>query len=87
VVVHAFNLSTGEEESGRSLSSRPAWSKDQILGQLGVHRESLSRKTKKEEEGEEVEEEEEDEKEEEEEEREGRRRRRRKRRRRRRRKN
>jgi hypothetical protein len=47
VVVHAFNPSTWEAEAGEFLSSRPAWSTEQVPGQPGLHRETLSRKTKK----------------------------------------
>jgi hypothetical protein len=43
VVAHAFNSRTGEAEAGSFLSLRPAWS----TGQLGLFRETLSRKTKK----------------------------------------
>jgi hypothetical protein len=48
VVVHAFNLSTQEAETGRSLSSRPTWSKGQVPRQPGIHREMMSRKTRRE---------------------------------------
>jgi hypothetical protein len=47
VVAHAFNPSTWEAEAGRFLSSRPAWSTERVLGQLGLHREILSQKKKK----------------------------------------
>jgi hypothetical protein len=30
---------------GRSLSSRPAWSTEQVAGQPGLHRETLSQQT------------------------------------------
>jgi hypothetical protein len=46
VVVHAFNPRTREAEVGKSLSSRPAWSTQWVPGQPGLHRETLSRKTK-----------------------------------------
>jgi hypothetical protein len=46
VVAHAFNPSTWEAEAGGFLSSRPAWSTEQVPGQPGLHRETLSRKTK-----------------------------------------
>jgi hypothetical protein len=46
MVVHAFNPSTREAEAGRFLSSRPAWSTKWVLAQPGIHRETLSRKTK-----------------------------------------
>jgi hypothetical protein len=46
VVVHAFNPSTWEAEAGEFLSSRPAWSTEWVPGQPGLHRETLSRKTK-----------------------------------------
>ena len=47
----AFNFSTGEAEAGRgrwiSVSSRLAWSTEQILGRAPkLHRETTSRKTK-----------------------------------------
>jgi hypothetical protein len=47
VVAHAFNPSTWEAEEGGFLSSRPAWSTKWIPRQLGLHRETLSRKTNK----------------------------------------
>jgi hypothetical protein len=47
VVAHAFNPSTWEAEAGGFLSSRPAWSTERVPGQPGLHRETLSRKTKK----------------------------------------
>jgi hypothetical protein len=47
VVAHAFNPSTWEAEAGEFLSSRPAWSTERVPGQPGLHRETLSRKTKK----------------------------------------
>jgi hypothetical protein len=40
-VVHAFGSSTRDAEAGRSLSSRPAWSTKQVLGQSGLKRENL----------------------------------------------
>jgi hypothetical protein len=46
VVAHAFNPSTWEAEAGRFLSSRPAWSTEWVPGQPGLHRETLSQKTK-----------------------------------------
>jgi len=48
VVSHAFNPSTreAEAEAGGFLSSRPAWSTEWVPGQLGLHRETLSRKNK-----------------------------------------
>jgi hypothetical protein len=46
VVVHAFNPSTWEAEAGGFLSSRPAWSTERVPGQPGLHRETLSQKTK-----------------------------------------
>jgi hypothetical protein len=48
VVVHTFNPSTWEAEAGGFLSSRPAWSTEWVLGQPGLHRETLSRKNQKE---------------------------------------
>jgi hypothetical protein len=49
VVAHTFNPSTWEAEAAfisEFLSSRPAWSTEWVLGQPGLHREILSRKTK-----------------------------------------
>jgi hypothetical protein len=46
VVAHAFNPGTWEVEAGRFLSSRPAWSTERVPGQPGLHKETLSRKTK-----------------------------------------
>jgi hypothetical protein len=46
VVAHTFNPSTWEAEAGGFLSSRPAWSTKWVPGQPGLHRETLSRKTK-----------------------------------------
>jgi hypothetical protein len=45
VVAHTFNSSTWEAEAGGFLSLRPAWSTEWVLGQPGLHRETLSRKT------------------------------------------
>ena len=42
-----FIPSTWETEAGGSLNSRPAWSTEGVPGQPGLHRETLSRKTKK----------------------------------------
>jgi hypothetical protein len=47
VVAHTFNPSAREAEAGGFLSSRPAWSTKWAPGQPGLHRETLSRKTKK----------------------------------------
>jgi hypothetical protein len=47
VVAHAFNPSTWEAEAGGFLNSRPAWSTERVPEQPGLHREILSRKTKK----------------------------------------
>lgn len=38
--------STWEAETGRSPSSMTAWSREQVLGQSGLHRETLPQKTK-----------------------------------------
>jgi hypothetical protein len=46
VVAHAFNPSTQEAGAGGFLSSRPAWSTKWGPGQPGLHRETLSQKTK-----------------------------------------
>jgi hypothetical protein len=45
-VAHTFNPSTWEAEAGGFLSSKPAWSTECVPGQSGLHRETLSRKTK-----------------------------------------
>jgi hypothetical protein len=47
MVAHIFSPSTPEAEAGRSLSLRPAWSIEQVLGQPELHRETLSRKKQK----------------------------------------
>jgi hypothetical protein len=47
IVAHAFNPSTREAEACGILSSRPAWSTEWVPGQPGLHRETLSQKTKK----------------------------------------
>jgi hypothetical protein len=47
MVVHAFNPSTWEAETGEFLSSRPAWSTEWVPGQPGLHRETLSQEKKK----------------------------------------
>jgi hypothetical protein len=44
VMAHAFNPSTWKAEAGKSLSLRPAWSTEWVLGQPGLHRETLSQK-------------------------------------------
>ena len=44
MVVHAFNPNTQEAEAGRSLSLTPAWSTEQVTGQPGLHRKTLSQK-------------------------------------------
>ena len=43
MVAHALILSTqeAEAEAGGFLSSRPAWSTEQVLGQPELHRETL----------------------------------------------
>jgi hypothetical protein len=46
MVAHAFDPSTQEAEAGGFLSSRPAWSTKWVPGQPGLHRETLSGKTK-----------------------------------------
>jgi hypothetical protein len=46
-LAHAFNPSTREAEAGGFLSSRPAWSTKWVLGQPGLHRETLSPGEKK----------------------------------------
>jgi hypothetical protein len=45
VVVQAFIPSTQEAEAGRFLNSKPAWSIEQVPGQPGLRRETLSQKT------------------------------------------
>jgi hypothetical protein len=42
VVAHAFNPNTWEAETGRFLSSRPAWSTEWVSGLPGLYRETLS---------------------------------------------
>jgi hypothetical protein len=44
---HAFNPSTWEAEAGGFLNSRPAWDTEQVPGQPGLYRETLSQKRKK----------------------------------------
>lgn len=46
VVAHVINPSTQKAEAGRSLSSRTAWSIEQVPGQPGLHRETVSKKKK-----------------------------------------
>ena len=46
MVVHTFNPNTWEAESGGFLNSRPAWPTEWAPGQPGLHRETLSQKTK-----------------------------------------
>jgi hypothetical protein len=46
VVVYIFNPSSWEVEPGGFLRSRLAWSTEQIPGQPGLYRETLSPKTK-----------------------------------------
>jgi hypothetical protein len=41
-MMHPFNLSAGEAEAGRSVSSRPAWSTEWVLGQLELYRKTLT---------------------------------------------
>jgi hypothetical protein len=45
-VAHAFNPSSWEAEAGGFLNLRPAWSTERVPGQPGLHRETLSWKTK-----------------------------------------
>jgi hypothetical protein len=47
VVAYTFNPSTWEAEAGGFLSSRPTWSTEWVPGQPGLHRQTLSWKTKK----------------------------------------
>ena len=47
VVAYSFNPSTWEAEAGRFLSSQPAWSRQLVPGQPGLHRETLCQKKKK----------------------------------------
>ena len=41
VVAHTFHPSTQEAEAGRSLSLKKAQSTEEVLGQPGLHRETL----------------------------------------------
>jgi hypothetical protein len=47
-VAHAFNPSTWEAETGRFLSSRPAWSTDRVSSRTAraTQRNTVSKKTK-----------------------------------------
>jgi hypothetical protein len=45
-VAHAFDPSSQEAEAGRSLSLRPDWRAEEVPGQPGLHRETLSQKPK-----------------------------------------
>jgi hypothetical protein len=47
MLVHAFNPSTWEAETDGSLSSRPVWSSEQVPGQPGLHRETLTQEKRK----------------------------------------
>jgi hypothetical protein len=47
MMAHTFNPSTCEAEAGGFLSSRSAWSTEGVPEQPGLHRETLSGKTKK----------------------------------------
>lgn len=42
MVAHDFNPRTQEAEKGRSLGLRLVWAAENVLGQLGLHRETLS---------------------------------------------
>ena len=42
MVAHAFNSITWEAEEDKSLILRPAWSAEQVSGQIGLHRETQS---------------------------------------------
>ena len=46
-MVHVFNHSMQEAEVGRSLSSRPAWSTELVLGQSGLQRKILSQRRRR----------------------------------------
>jgi hypothetical protein len=46
MVAHPFSPSIREAEAGRFLSSRSAWSPEQVLGQPGQHSEALFKKHK-----------------------------------------
>ena len=43
---HTFRPSTEEAESGGSLSLRPAWSTERVLGHPWLHRKTLSQEKK-----------------------------------------
>lgn len=47
MVVHAFHPNTGDAVAGGSLSSWPAWSTEQVLGQLRLHRNPASKDQRK----------------------------------------
>lgn len=47
MVVHTFNSNIREAEAGGSLNSKLAWALEWVPGQLGLHREILSQKTKR----------------------------------------
>jgi hypothetical protein len=47
VGTHTFNPSTWEAEAGKFLNLKPAWSTEWVLGQPGLHRETLTKKKKK----------------------------------------
>jgi len=42
MAAQTIDPSTQEAEAGRSVSLRPAWSTEQVPGQPGIHRETLS---------------------------------------------
>ena len=46
VVLHTFNLSTPETKGGGSMSSRPAWSTEQVPEQLSLGNEENHREQK-----------------------------------------
>lgn len=47
VVAHTFHHSSREAEASASLSSRPAWSKEQVPEQPELHRQTLSQRNHK----------------------------------------
>jgi hypothetical protein len=47
VMAHAFHPRPGEAEASGALSLKPVWFTEKVLGQPGLHRETLSRRRKR----------------------------------------